>query len=286
MRLNTNVEAEANFAKWQLEVGHSKHTDEASNVSLPDQFKCREKTVFFLIDAIYPNIDTPNHSNQYFSERIILSSTNKDVNALNKVIFDRFPAPSQTFHSADFIPVSEQIGEDDPMLNYPVEHLNEINAFSLSLAKLEVKVGCPVMILKNLDQSRGVCNGSRGILTKYRSRVLEVRLITGQYAGETVFISRVPNQPSDEENSFKFTRKQFPVRLCFVITINKLQEQSVKHVGLDLSSSVFIHGQFYVAVSRVTSVSNIKAIWSEEQEEAITKNIVYSEMLLDPDQAD
>ena len=286
MRLNTNVEAEANFAKWQLEVGHGKHTDEASNVSLPDQFKCRENTVSSLIDAIYPNIDTPNHSNQYFSERIILSSTNKDVNALNKVVFDRFPGPSQTFHSADFIPVSEQIGEDDPMLNYPVEHLNEINASSLPLAKLEVKVGCPVMILKNLDQSRGVCNGSRGILTRYRSRVLEVRLITGQYAGETVFIPRVPNQPSDEENSFKFTRKQFPVRLCFAITINKSQGQSVKHVRLDLSSSVFTHRQFYVAVSRVTSVSNIKAIWSEEQEEAVTKNIVYSEMLLDPDQAD
>ena len=117
----------------------------------------------------------------------------KDVKGLNKVVFDRFPGPSQTFHSADFIPVSEQIGEDDSMLNYPVEHLNEINASSLPLAKLEMKAECPVMILKSLDQSRGVCNGSRGILTRYRNRVLEVRLITGQYAGETVFIPRVPN---------------------------------------------------------------------------------------------
>ena len=285
MRLNTNVEAEANFAKWQLKVGHGKHTNEASNVSLPDQFKCRENTVSSLIDAIYPNIDTPNHSNQYFLERIILSFTNKNVNALNKIVFNRFPGPSQTFHSTNFIPVSEQIEKDDSMLNYPVEHLNEINASSLPLAKLEVKVGCPVMILKNLNQSREVCNGSREILTRYRSRILEVRLITGQYARETVFIPRVPNQPLDEENSFKFNRKQFPVRLCFAITINKSQGQSVKHVELDLSSSVFTHGQFYVAVSRVTSVSNIKAIWSEEQKEAVTKNIVYSEMLLDPDQA-
>ena len=172
------------------------------------------------------------------------------------------------------------------MLDYPVEHLNEINASSLPLAKLEMKAECPVMILKSLDQSRGVCNGSRGILTRYRNRVLEVRLITGQYAGETVFIPRVPNQPSDEENSFKFIRKQFPVRLCLAITINKLQGQSVKHVGLDLSSSVFTHEQFYVAVSRVTSVSNIKAIWCAEKVEAITKNIIYSEVLLDSEQAD
>jgi ATP-dependent exoDNAse (exonuclease V) alpha subunit len=67
------------------------------------------------------------------------------------------------------------------------------------------------------------------------------------------------------------------------MTINKSQGQSVKHVGLDLSSSVFTHGQFYVAVSRVTSVSNIKAIWNEQEEKAITKNIVYTEVLLDHD---
>jgi len=152
MRLNTNVEAEANFAKWQFDIGHGELTDEAFNVSLPNQFKCRENTVSSLIDAIYPNINTPELSNQYFSERIILSPMNKDVNALNKIVLDRFPGPSQTFYSADFIPVSEQFGEGDPMLNYPVEHLNEINGSSLPLAKLEVKAGCPVMILKNLDQ--------------------------------------------------------------------------------------------------------------------------------------
>jgi ATP-dependent exoDNAse (exonuclease V) alpha subunit len=64
------------------------------------------------------------------------------------------------------------------------------------------------------------------------------------------------------------------------MTINKSQGQTVKHVGLDLRSPVFTHGQFYVGVSRVTSVANIKAIWKEEMEEAKTKNIVYSEVLL------
>ena len=91
---------------------------------------------------------------------------------------------------------------------------------------------------------------------------------------------RIANQPSLNENPFKFTRKQFPIRLCFSMTINKSQGQSVQHVGLDLRASVFTHGQFYVAVSRVTSVTNIKAIWSEEEREAKTHNIVYPEVLL------
>lgn len=64
------------------------------------------------------------------------------------------------------------------------------------------------------------------------------------------------------------------------MTINKSQGQSVKNVSLDLHSPVFTHGQFYVAVSRVTSVQNIKAIWTDTVEEPITKNVVYNEVLL------
>ena len=53
---------------------------------------------------------------------------------------------------------------------------------------------------------------------------------------------RISNQPSDEQNAFKFTRWQFPIRLCFSMTINKSQGQSVKFVGLDLRSPAFTHG--------------------------------------------
>ena len=52
----------------------------------------------------------------------------------------------------------------------------------------------------------------------------------------------------------------------------------MKFVGLDLRSSAFTHGQFHVAVSRVTLVSNIKAIWTEGVEEAKSQNVVYREV--------
>jgi len=173
MCLNTHIQAEADFARWQLEVGQGKHTDQQSNISLPAHFKCRENTVDSLIDSIYPGISTP-HPPQYFADCTILSSLNSDVDSLNKKALERFPGPVQVFYGADSIPTSEQSGGKDPMLNYPVEYLNEINCSGLPLAKLEVKVGCPVMILRNLDPANGVCNSSRGILTRYRHRVLEV----------------------------------------------------------------------------------------------------------------
>ena len=52
-------------------------------------------------------------------------------------------------------------------------------------------------------------------------------------------------------------------------------------MGLDLRNAVFTHGQLYVAVSRVTSVWNIKAIWDSNLGEPITKNIVYPEVIID-----
>ncbi len=98
-----------------------------------------------LLDIIYPNIYTPGHSDQYFSECIILSSMNNKVNKLNETVLAKFSGPSQLFPSVDFIPNSEQLGEHDPLLNYPVECLSEINCGTLPLAKLELKIGCPVM---------------------------------------------------------------------------------------------------------------------------------------------
>ena len=284
MRLNTAIEAERLFAQWQMEVGQGKHTDEACNITLPGFMKCRENTVECLIDSIYPGISSLmisiDHLANYFSKRTVLSTLNVDVDSLNQSVLSQFPGQVKVFHSADFIPSSEQSGEEDPMLNYPVEYLNQINCSGLPLAKLELKIGCPVMILRNLDAAHGVCNGSRGILTRWANRVLEIQLLTGEHAGTKVFIPRIANQPTEDQVAFKFTRKQFPVRLCFAMTINKSQGQSVDHVGLDLRSPVFTHGQFYVGVSRVKYRDNIKVIWDEKDREGRTKNIVYDEVLL------
>ncbi|KIJ14676.1 hypothetical protein PAXINDRAFT_78621, partial [Paxillus involutus ATCC 200175] len=54
---------------------------------------------------------------------------------------------------------------------------------------------------------------------------------------------------------------QFPVGVGYAMTINKAQGQSVKHVGLDLRSGVFSHGQLYVALSRCTNPGNVMVVF-------------------------
>jgi hypothetical protein len=117
------------------------------------------------------------------------------------------------------------------------------------------------------------------ILLRIKPHVLECRILGGKHAGQTAFIPRIVLEPSTEDLPIKLRRRQFPVRVAFAMTINKSQGQSVKHVGLDLRTPVFSHGQLYVALSRCTSGDRIKALFPHGQIGTQTANIVYPEIL-------
>ena len=57
--------------------------------------------------------------------------------------------------------------------------------------KLTLKVGAPVMLLRNINQKKGLCNGTGMILTHVGDRVLKAKLITGSHIGEEVLIPRI-----------------------------------------------------------------------------------------------
>jgi Helicase len=119
------------------------------------------------------------------------------------------------------------------------------------------------------------------ILNQIRPRVLDCTVISGdpKFAGNRVLIPRISLTPSNDNLPVPLRRRQFPVRLAFSMTINKSQGQSVKHVGLNLQTPVFSHGQLYVALSRCTSGSRIKVLLPVNCENRRTPNIVYKEIL-------
>ena len=95
-------------------------------------------------------------------------------------------------------------------------------------------------------------------------------------AGKRIFISRIPIIPSDNIFPFHMKRKQFPVRPAFAITANKAQGETLSHVGIYLKQDFFLHGQLYVAMSRVGSKDSLK-IYSGHG--VYTSNVVYKEVL-------
>ena len=62
------------------------------------------------------------------------------------------------------------------------------------------------------------------------------------------------HQDFEDLCSIYFVRRQFPLRLCFAVTINKSQGQMFSgRVGIYLKQGIFAQGHLYVALSRECS---------------------------------
>ena len=136
------------------------------------------------------------------------------------------------------------------------------------------------MLLRNIDQQNGLCNGTRLRITKLYKRVIEAEIISGGNIGTKTFIPRISLTPSDKRIHIKFQRRQFPLNVCFAMTINKSQGQSLSRVGLYLKYPVFTHGQLYVALSRVKSRAGVKLLILDKDGNVTNKtnNVVYKEV--------
>ena len=114
--------------------------------------------LFRSISTIYSRINQfPHPPDHYFAERTILTSRNDDVDDINEKMLLEFLGQEKEFLSADS--VKENNENEGELLNL-VEYLNSISCSGLPLHKLQLKIGCPVMILQDLNPGEGVCNGS------------------------------------------------------------------------------------------------------------------------------
>ena len=80
------------------------------------------------------------------------------------------------------------------------------------------------MLLRNINPSVGLCNGTRLIILQLGIKIIEAVVITGSHKGEKVFIPRIVLTYQDKKWSFILKRRQFSIRVCYYcITINKSQ---------------------------------------------------------------
>jgi len=121
------------------------------------------------------------------------------------------------------------------------------------------------------------------MIDQLQPNVIRVTIITGRHAGRQCFLLKIKLSPGEEQLQFQMQRFQFPVKLCYAMTIHKSQGQSLKVCGVYLRQPVFTHGQLYVACSRVTSQDGLHIMIVNGSREgragSYTRNPVYVEVL-------
>jgi len=97
-----------------------------------------------------------------FNGRCILAFHNDIVVQFNTMILDSLPGEAHTFHEIN----TSDTNNDDPDIEHlPAEYLSSLDIAGLPPSHLVLKVGCPVMLLRNQYPSEGLCNGTRMIVT-------------------------------------------------------------------------------------------------------------------------
>ncbi|KAL4287942.1 hypothetical protein AHAS_Ahas19G0236600 [Arachis hypogaea] len=130
-----------------------------------------------IVSAIYSDIHV-NHDNAlYFQERVIVAPTVDIVQQINDFVVDTIPG------------------------------LENITCSGIPKHVLKLKKGAPIILLRNIDQENGLCNGTRLIVQDLGDNIIGAEVVSESNVGDKVFIPRMNLVPSDPGIPFKFQRR-------------------------------------------------------------------------------
>lgn len=226
-----------------------------------------------LIDFVFP-LNVLQESDVCAS-RAILCTHNAGVKEINHEMMSRLPNGEMHFFSVDNV-VSE--GSEEFFIGN--DALNRLQPNGVPEYDLVLKVGCVCMVTRNLSFADGLLNGTKVIVVAATPSLIKVRKPNQT---EDYLIPRIHfKAPIDRRSPIEMMRRQFPLQVCYAMSIHKSQGQTISRVGVDLRSDVFSHGQLYVALGRVQSRDDIKILTHTARisnNRFMANNIVYPQLL-------
>lgn len=106
--------------------------------------------------------------------RVILTPTNECVDHINRILLERISGEIFTYYSFDkAIDKSEQ--------NLQEDFLNSLTPNNIPPHELKLKIDCPLMLLRNINHSKGLCNWAYLTCRKFQKNVILAEITTGKY---------------------------------------------------------------------------------------------------------
>ena len=144
---------------------------------------------------------------EYLKERAILTPKNEIVNEINQYMLQFVPGEKNHYLCSDSIcKASSNILDHESF--YPVEFLNTLEFPGIPNHKIELKVGVPIMLLRNVNQRLGTCNGTRPIVTHLGTWIIEAKIIIVSNIGTKVLIPQIVLSPTESKCLFILKRRQ------------------------------------------------------------------------------
>ncbi|KAK9740632.1 hypothetical protein RND81_03G049700 [Saponaria officinalis] len=229
-----------------------------------------------ITSMLFEELGTGNCSSEAFTTQAILTPMNEDVDALNSILIEKFPRKAIHYKIFDMM-------LDDSCNIYPSEFNNKLCPGGVSPHDLVLKENCPVILLRNILPSFGLCNGTRLVCSRFFPNLIDCIIVISHHKGEHAFIPRVKLRPSTSNGyPFQFQRKQFPIKLSFAMTINKSQGQTLNKVAIYLRQPCFSPGQLYVALSRARKSTQVSVFATKHKNRlpiTYLKNVVSYDVL-------
>ncbi|GKC00781.1 DNA helicase, partial [Tanacetum coccineum] len=204
----------------------------------------------------------PKYCLPLVKKKAIVYPRNETADSINSKVLEMVQGESITYVSQDeATPVGS--GRADIKMLYPVEHLNTLKFSRFPSHRLELKVGAPVMLLRNINLAGTLCNGTRMIVRQLMTKLIKVQIISGTRVGEKVFIHRISLIHKELNLPFIFKRRlaTTPHGLKILIEPDKNQPPNATKTWITIQMELSTIAQLTPTLANKTLEAKVYRKW-------------------------
>ncbi|GJX75697.1 ATP-dependent DNA helicase PIF1-like protein [Tanacetum coccineum] len=133
-------------------------------------------------------------SNVVFPDNMLIPETDDDV------------GDEKSYESSDSVCLADDDSNFDDSI-YTTEFLNGLRMAGVPHHNINLKIGAPVMLMRNIDQRARLCNGTMLQVLRMGTNIIEAKIISGGSVGTVCAILRMVISPTDTKMPFKLNRR-------------------------------------------------------------------------------